>query len=98
MMKKYEKIYKELRKDYTDEEIADSMLIPEDMSEEEQRIANEEMKTLRLKLLKERTENQRIYSDLLGFKYLMEDYLKQNTYSSDHSFSKYLPCIGGNSY
>jgi len=30
---KYEKIYKKLRKEYSDEEIVDSMLIPQDLTE-----------------------------------------------------------------
>ena len=64
-MKKYEKIYKELSKKYTDEEIADSMLIPADLTEEELKQANEELREFRFKLLRERTEEQRIYSDLM---------------------------------
>jgi len=89
-MKKYERIYKQLRKKYSDEEIADSMLIPEDLTDEEQIIADEELKAFRFKLLKERTEDQRIYSDLLRFKYLMEDYIKEDEFHPDHSFGKYL--------
>lgn len=43
-MGKYEKIYQELRKQYTDEEIADAMLIPADLPEEEQQIAETEIR------------------------------------------------------
>lgn len=89
-MKKYEKIYKELKKKYTDEEIADSMLIPQDLSNEEQKIANEELKAFRFKLLRERTEEQRIYSDLLRFKFLMEDYIKKAVYDQENCFGKQL--------
>ena len=55
-MKKYEKIYKKLRKTYSDEEIADSMIIPADLTESEKEKANEEIRTLRFKLLREQTE------------------------------------------
>lgn len=85
-MKKYEKIYLELRKTYSDEEIADSMLIPADLTEEEQKKANEELMAFRMKLLQEQTEDQRIYSDLLRFRYQIENYLKLNDYSIDMSF------------
>ena len=71
-MKKYEKIYKKLRKTYSDEEIADSMIIPADLTESEKEKANEEIRTLRFKLLREQTEEQRIYSDLMRFKFLLE--------------------------
>ncbi len=89
-MKKYEKIYKELRKKYTDEEIADSMLIPQDMTEEELKESNEELKKFRFKLLRERTEEQRIYSELLRFKFLMEDYIQKEPYSAEESFGKHI--------
>ncbi len=43
-MKKYEKIYKKLRKKLTDEEIVNAMLILQDLTEEEKRKSNEERK------------------------------------------------------
>ena len=43
-MKKYERLYRELRKKYTDEEIADSMLLPADLTEGEKQKADEELK------------------------------------------------------
>lgn len=89
-MKKYEKIYKELRKKYTDEEIADSMLIPEDLTEEEQQKANEEIRAFRFKLLRERTEEQRIFSDLMRFRFQMENYIREEDYSPEKSFGKHL--------
>ncbi len=89
-MKKYEKFYKELRKKYTDQEIAESMLIPEDLTPQEQDKAKEALLAFRFKLLKEQTEEKRIYSDLLRFKYLMEDYIKENLFDPDKSFGKHL--------
>jgi len=89
-MKKYETIYQQLREKYTDEEIADSMLIPEDLSEEEQKRADEELRTFRFKLLSERTEEQRVYSDLLRMRYQLERYIKENTYMEENSFGKQL--------
>jgi len=89
-MKKYEKIYKELRKQYTDEEIAESMLIPQDLTAEEAKKANEELLAYRFKLLKEQTEEQRLHSELLRFKYLMEDYLKAQTFDESKTFGKHL--------
>jgi plasmid maintenance system antidote protein VapI len=87
-MKKYEKIYKKLRKEMTDEEIVDSMLIPQDMTEEEQRKSNEEIRAFRFKLLRERTEEQRIYSELLRFKFLLEHYINKEPYNEEKSFGK----------
>lgn len=89
-MKKYEKIYRELRKQYTDEEIADFMLIPADLTEEEKRKADEEIRAFRFKLLRERTEEQRLFSDLMRFRFQMEEYIKEEEYSKDKSFGKHL--------
>ena len=69
-MKKYEKIYHELRKEYTDEEIAESILIPADLTAEEKAVADEEMRAFRFKLLREQTEEQRIFSELVRLEFL----------------------------
>lgn len=87
-MKNYEKLYNELRKQYTAEEIADSMLIPQGLSDKEQEVANEELRAFRFKLIREQTEAQRIHSELMRFKFLMEDYLKHEDYTEEKSFGK----------
>lgn len=87
-MKKYEALYQQLREKYTDEEIASSMLIPEDLSEEEQKKADEELRAFRFKLLSERTEEQRVYSDLLRMRYQLERYIKESTFMEEKSFGK----------
>ena len=87
-MNKYEKIYQELRKQYTDEEIADSLLIPADLTEEERQQADAELRAFRMKLLQERTEDQRIYADLLRFRYQMEAYLEEGEFTTAMSFGK----------
>lgn len=89
-MNKYEKIYKELRKTYSDEEIADSMIIPADLTELEREKVNEEIKTLRFKLLRKQTEEQRIFSDLMRFKLLLEDYINSEEYTEERNFGKQL--------
>lgn len=58
-MSRYEELYQKLRKTLTDEEIADSMLILQDLTAAEQKKADEELRAFRLKLLNERTEEQR---------------------------------------
>lgn len=55
------------------------MLIPADLTEAEMKKANEELMEFRLKLIREQTEEQRIFSELMRFKYLMEDYGNKET-------------------
>ena len=89
-MGKYEKIYQKLRKTLSDEEIADSMLIPADLTTEEKKIADEELRAFRFKLLNEMTDEQRIYSDLLRLRYQIESYLKEDFFDESKSFGKQL--------
>ncbi len=89
-MNKSETIYNKLKEQYTDEEIADAMLIPQDMTAEEQQKSNEAFRALRFKLLKEQTAEQCIYSELLRFKFLMEDYINNEPYQPTKSFGQQL--------
>lgn len=89
-MKQFEKIFKELRKKYSDEEIADSMLIPNDLTPQQRKKADEDLLAFRFKLLKEQTEEKRIYTDLLRFKYILEDYVNQKVFDEEKSFGKHL--------
>jgi len=75
-----EEIYKKLREKLTDEEIADSMLIPQDLSDAERQKTNKELLAFRFKLLRNQTEEKRIYFDQLRSKYLMEDNLKKRRF------------------
>jgi len=72
----YEDIYEELRKKYADEEIAEAMMIPADLTSEEQGWASKEMLAFRAKLLGQQTEADRIDSDLLRLRFLIENYIK----------------------
>ena len=89
-MMKYEKIYQELRKKYTDEEIAESMLIPQDLTKEEKKKADEEMRAFRFKMLRERTEDQRIFSDLMRLRFQMEEYIKREPFSENKTIGNYI--------
>ncbi len=58
-MSKYEKIYEELNKQFSAQEIAGRYVFPGDLNEQEKQEIEKEFRELRLKSLKERTEEQR---------------------------------------
>lgn len=87
---KYEEIYQELRKKYTDEEIAESMLIPADLSKEEQEEADRQMRAIRMERLRSMTEEDRILSDVMRLKFQIEGYVKKGDFSFEKTFGKYL--------
>ena len=87
---KYEKIYQKLRKKYTDEEIADSMMIPADMTKEEKEQSNKEIKEYRLNSLRNMTDEDRIISDVMRLRFQIEEYVKKGKFSFEKTFGKYL--------
>lgn len=89
-MGEFEKLYNELRKQFSEEEIAESMMIPKELTEEQEDSANKEILVFRMKLLKERSEEKRIYADLLRFKFLMEDYVEHGSFDHEKTFGKQL--------
>ncbi len=87
---KYGEIYQKLREKYADEEIVDAMLIPADLTTQEEATLGEEMKAVRMQRLSETTEEDQILADVMRLRFQMEDYLKKQNFSFHKTFGKYL--------
>lgn len=87
---KYDEIYQKLKEKYTDEEIADAMLIPADLTEKERAELAQEMKEIRMRKLREMTEEDRILADVMRLRFQIESYLKESGFSFQKTFGKYL--------
>ena len=87
---KYEKLYKKLKEKYSDGEIADSMLIPQDLTEKEKRELAKEMKEIRMQKLRETTEEDSILADVMRLRFQIEHYLKKENFSFEKTFGKFL--------
>lgn len=90
MSKDKETTYEELRKKYTDEEIAESFIFRSTMTEDEQAEADKEFRKHRFELLKNMSDEQVLHGELLRTKYLMKDYFNQNFFMEEYSFSNQL--------
>jgi plasmid maintenance system antidote protein VapI len=90
MKMKYDKIYRKLRTQFSDEEIVDSMLIPADLTEREKQELASEMKEIRMHRLGETTEEDRIMSDVMRLRFQMESYLNQGKFSFEKTLGKHL--------
>lgn len=66
------------------------MMIPADLTEEEQKEADEEMRAFRFKIIREQTEEGRIFSELMRMRILIEDYIEEQPFSKDQTFGKHL--------
>lgn len=82
--------YKKLREKYSDEEIAESYVLPSELTKEEEEQASKELWEFRRKRLLEMNEEAKIYSGLLRIKYQIEDYVNSQEYDEGKELSKYL--------
>jgi plasmid maintenance system antidote protein VapI len=89
-MENNQEIYKKLREQYSDEELADSIMIPEELSEEEEKQAREEFIKWRLKKRREMSEQEKILSGLLSIKYQIKSYVNSSEFNKDKSLSHFL--------
>ena len=87
---RYDEIYKKMREKYTDEEIAESAMIPADLSEEELKQSNEEIRAYRMKKLNEMTDEDRILSDVMRLRFEIERYIAGSAFSFDKTFGRFL--------
>jgi plasmid maintenance system antidote protein VapI len=90
MQKNTEQTYQELREQYTDEEIVDSVLFNEELSAKEQRTVDKEFRKLRLEHLKSLTAKDRLIGDIIQMKVLIKKYFRQDRYNEQYSFANQL--------
>ena len=81
-MKKHEDLYEDLRKSYSDEELADSLLFSVKLPKSEQREVEEEFLRLRLERMNAMSEEELISSDLFAFKLRLNAYFKKNKFEN----------------
>jgi len=87
---KYEKIYQKLKEQYTNEEIAEAMIIPADLTEATAAKLSAEMRKIRFEKLRDMSEEDIILSDIMRLRFNIENYLKKDRFSFDKTFGKYL--------
>jgi len=66
------------------------MMIPADMTKEEKKQSDKEIKDYRMNLLRNMTEEDRILSDVMRLRFQMEEYVKREDFSVEKTFGKYL--------
>lgn len=89
-MEDYNKIYKSLKEKYSDEEIADAMMIPQQLNKEEQQKANEEFARLRLKHRQQMSEKDKMLSGLLSIKYQVLEYIQKGYFDESKTLGKII--------
>jgi len=83
-------IYKKLSAKFSPEELAEGYVFPVDMSEAEQLALREEMRQVREARLRESSEKERIYADLVRLKLQIKDYIQTTHFDPELHFGKFL--------
>jgi plasmid maintenance system antidote protein VapI len=81
---------KEKKSIYTPQELAEAHVFAHNLSPIERTEVDAEMKILRLQRLAKMSSNQKLQSDLLRLKFLMEDAIQQDVYAENQNFSSFL--------
>jgi len=83
-------IYNQLSKKYSDKELAEDFVFPDELTGIAKQEADKEFVRLRMELLKNRTQKDKIFSDLVRLQLLIKDYIKLEAYNHSQSFGFYL--------
>ncbi len=89
-MNPHNKTYKELQKQFTDEEIADGYMIPATLTDKEKEESDKEMRRIRFERLANQTEEQRLLTEVTRLRIKIGKYLKSKIFSQEFSFGKML--------
>jgi plasmid maintenance system antidote protein VapI len=84
------KSYKEIEKQYSPEEIAESLVFPGTKDPKEREARLEEFRKYRKKISDKQSEKSKLISQLLQLKFLIEDYLKGDTFNKEYHFGYFL--------
>lgn len=89
-MNSYNETYKQLKKQYTKEEIADFAIIPNVLEDKDVEPAHKEFIKLRMALRKNRTSQEKLLGKLLGIKYQIKSYIESQNFNPNMTFGVYL--------
>ncbi|TDO68861.1 hypothetical protein EV143_1174 [Flavobacterium chryseum] len=81
---------KNIYEKYSLEEVADSIVFKNPLSEKEEKESSAELAEVRRKNRESLTDNQKLYAKVLQLRFLMEDYAKSEVYDENRSFASFL--------
>jgi plasmid maintenance system antidote protein VapI len=84
------KSYKEIEKEFTPEEIAESIVFPGTKNQKERESVLAEFRKLRKKISNKQSKESKTISQLLQLKFLIEDYLKDDKFNKKFYFGYFL--------
>ena len=80
----------EKKSTFTEQDLAEAHIFAQNLTVIEQKEVDADMKIRRLQRLAAMSDSQKMQSDLLRLKFIMEDYIQQEVYSGTQNFSTFL--------
>jgi plasmid maintenance system antidote protein VapI len=84
------KSYKDIEKEHTPEEIAESLVFPGTKDPKEREAEMVEFRKFRKKIANKQSEKNKLISQLLQLKFLIDDYIKSDTFNKNYYFGYFL--------
>ncbi|MBO9660806.1 MAG: hypothetical protein J7527_18435 [Chitinophagaceae bacterium] len=84
------KTYKEVKKKYTDKEIAESLVFPSTASKKEREMMLGEFSKFRQQAASKQTQKEKTISSLLQLKFLIEDHIASDAFDESLHFGHFL--------
>lgn len=81
---------RELQKNYSNAEIAESYIFPNDLTNEERKKAKKQFRDFRDKSDLQQSKEEKLIVDLLQFKFMMEDYINSGKYNEEMKLGYFL--------
>jgi len=78
------------KRKHTTKELAESYIFPDTLTGQEKEKADRDFLALRMQALSKRTDEQKLYADILQFKYKLEDYINSPVYDTHFTFGYFL--------
>ncbi len=77
-------------KKHSDKELAEAYIFPHDLSDKEKAQADKELLAVRMQSLRNMSDEQKLYSDIVQLKYKLEDYIDSADFSRKYTFGYFL--------
>lgn len=75
---------------FSEQELVEAAVFSHGLSKAEKEKADEEIKALRMRRLRDMSDQQKMYADLIRLRIKIEDAIESEAYSSDQSFGYFL--------
>lgn len=89
-MKKNLKPTQKIEQEYSPKETAESFVFPSDLKDKEKEQVLNAFRAHRKKISAKQSEKTKLIGQLLQLKFIMEDYIKSNSFNSDYYFGYFL--------